>query len=159
MPQSGLEPQRQSPDVEPQALASEVSQLQQPAPPVPHWGKVGLETQWPLPPPSQQPDGQFPLPQVQEPGLPVQAWSAAQAPPGPQAQVPVVAPQPLAVPAVWAAWQLQHVAPPAPHVGNVGDVTHEVEVAQHPVGQPVGSQTQPPLPMQWSPAVHKVVLP
>ena len=62
-----------------------MSQLQQLAPPVPHWGKVGPETQWPVPPPSQQPDEQWPVPpQVQEPGLPVHAWSAAHALPAAQ---------------------------------------------------------------------------
>lgn len=80
--QSGSEPQRHSPDVAPQALASEVLQDQQLAPPVPHWGKVGLETQCPA---SQQPDEQWPpTPQVHEPGLPVHAWSAAHASPVPQ---------------------------------------------------------------------------
>jgi hypothetical protein len=145
--QAAAEPHRHSPWLEPQALESVAVQVQHVAPPVPHCGKVGPVTQWPDEPPSQHPVAQWPpTPQVQVlVPLPVQAWSASHAALTPQAQVPVVAPQPSARPAVWAAWQLQHETPPAPQ-WEMSLATQVVAVEQHPVHPLVVSQTQLEVP-------------
>ena len=66
-------------------------------------------------------------------------------------------PQPLARPAVCAAWQLQQVAPPLPQCAMSFE-THEVEEAQHPEHSLDVSQRQP-VPLQRRPVPHSARLP